>query len=432
MGTLELKWRIFSSGGQMGKQLVRYLIGIQFIAVIIMLSSQIIISIPIGNEQNEIIQLGKISGELSQLQIAMDDQETGLRGYELTGEKDFLAPFYSGVNNYAMAVKQLTAVKHIISIDPFVKSTIKLGLTWNARFAIPMINLRHNNKKIPLVMQNQAKTTFDAFRREYAIALGQVNNRIHFNDVNLRVLSAISLVIYALIASSVMAMVTLLLSRQLRKWVEPIITLTQAVERYTHGDLHYPVPVIHDKTELGRLSLGIETMRIALQQQFRSIENMALQDGLTGIWNRRYFDERLAFDVRDANVSATHQFCLLMCDIDYFKAVNDTYGHQEGDRVLQEVAERLQQNIRRGDVLARYGGEEFVIIAYMDIRHALDYAERIRLSVRFVTVQDQRVSISVGVSWYQQGEPPNLVLKRADDALYKAKQSGRNRVDYIA
>ena len=432
MGTLELKWRFFSSGGQMGKQLVRYLIGVQFIAVIIMLSSQIIISIPIGNEQNEIIQLGKISGELSQLRIAMDDQETGFRGYELTGETNFLAPFHSGANNYAMAVKQLTSVKQITSIDPYVKSTIKIGLKWHAQFAMSMINLRHNNKKIPLAMQNQAKSTFDAFRREYAIALGKVDHRIHFNDVNLRVLSMISLVIYALLAISVMTMVTFLLSKQLRKWVDPLTALTQAVERYTHGDLHYPVPFIQDKTELGRLSMGIETMRIALQQQFRSIENMALQDGLTGIWNRRYFDERLAFDVRDANVSANHQFCLLMCDIDYFKAVNDTYGHQEGDRVLQEVAERLQQNIRKGDVLARYGGEEFVIIAYMDIRHALDYAERIRLSVRFVTVQDQRVSISVGVSWYQQGEPPNLVLKRADDALYKAKQSGRNRVDYIA
>ena len=192
------------------------------------------------------------------------------------------------------------------------------------------------------------------------------------------------------------------------------------------------MPSYQDHTELGRLFTGVETMRVALLKQFRSMENMALQDGLTGIWNRRYLDERLALDVRDAIVSVNHRFCVFMCDIDYFKAINDTYGHQEGDRVLREVAERIQQNIRKGDVLARYGGEEFVIISYTDNRHALDYAERLRLSVRFVTVQDQRVSVSIGVAEYKLGETPKDILKRADDALYQAKQNGRNRVNFIA
>ncbi len=411
---------------------MRYLVLVQLAALLIVLLSQVLISWPVQLEQDEIIQLGRISGALQQLQIAMDDQETGLRGYELTRDVNFLAPFHSGTADFTHVIQTLTTNNYPASIKTSVVHAVIIGREWHDEYALPMIKNVQDNVLVHFSTINKAKHQFDSFRKAYSDALSKVDHLIHIYALRLDILSVLSIVIYALIAITTMTLVTFLLSRQLRKWVEPIMTLTAAVERYTKGDLHHPTPGYQDTTELGRLFTGVETMRVALQKQFRSMENMALQDSLTGIWNRRYLEERLALDVRDAIVSANHQFCVFMCDIDYFKAINDTYGHQEGDRVLREVAERIQQNIRKGDVLARYGGEEFVIISYTDIRHALDYAERLRLSVRFVTVQDQRVSISIGVAEYKQGEPPVDVIKRADDALYQAKQNGRNRVNFIA
>ncbi len=432
MGHLEKNWSNWFSGGLLGQQLIRYLVLVQLGALVIMLLSQVLISWPVRMEQDEIIQLGRISGALQQLQIAMDDQETGLRGYELTRDVHFLAPFQTGSAHFSHTTAQLMTINHPASIKPFVDQAVQIGRQWHNEYALPMINSVAHDARVHFTTLDNAKHQFDRFRKAYSLVLLKVDNLIHVDSIRLKVLSVVSILIYALIAIAAMTLVTILLSRQLRKWVEPIITLTRAVDRYSKGDLHHPAPSYQDHTELGRLFTGVETMRVALLKQFRSMENMALQDGLTGIWNRRYLDERLALDVRDAIVSVNHRFCVFMCDIDYFKAINDTYGHQEGDRVLREVAERIQQNIRKGDVLARYGGEEFVIISYTDNRHALDYAERLRLSVRFVTVQDQRVSVSIGVAEYKQGETPKDILKRADDALYQAKQNGRNRVNFIA
>jgi two-component system cell cycle response regulator len=164
----------------------------------------------------------------------------------------------------------------------------------------------------------------------------------------------------------------------------------------------------------------------------------ALQDSLTGLYNRRHFDERLGAELAAAQRHG-RPVSLLMIDVDHFKSVNDEHGHLAGDEALKMVAFILRGAVRKEDVLARYGGEEFVVVARetaLDGARAL--AERIRRAVERsrcawqgrelgVTVSIG-VTVSVGLTELVEGRTERDVLEAADRALYAAKQAGRNRV----
>jgi diguanylate cyclase (GGDEF)-like protein len=170
------------------------------------------------------------------------------------------------------------------------------------------------------------------------------------------------------------------------------------------------------------------------------LKHLGLTDSLTGVHNRRYFDQRLQEEVSRAQRQSLPLSCLFL-DVDHFKRVNDQYGHQTGDCVLREVAWRIKGQLRSIDVLGRYGGEEFaVLLAQTDIDSALAIAERIRHSIaeqRFKGEGDETlaVTLSVGVAPLhgcnraQNAEAlAQQLVARADQALYRAKQGGRNRV----
>jgi diguanylate cyclase (GGDEF)-like protein len=165
----------------------------------------------------------------------------------------------------------------------------------------------------------------------------------------------------------------------------------------------------------------------------RRVETEALSDGLTHLFNHRYFQERLKSEISRARRNKA-RLSLLMADIDHFKKVNDTYGHRIGDIILQEMADVLKRTIRSEDTVARYGGEEFVIIlAGSDKKGALRMAERVRAAAEKISfyAEEHRlsVSISVGAATYPEDalEPWELI-ECADRALYSAKSQGRNRV----
>jgi diguanylate cyclase (GGDEF)-like protein len=170
------------------------------------------------------------------------------------------------------------------------------------------------------------------------------------------------------------------------------------------------------------------------------LKHAGLTDGLTGVNNRRYFDQRLIEEVARSLRTRQKLSCLFI-DIDYFKKINDTYGHTFGDLVLQGVAKLIRGQLRGADVVARYGGEEFAVLLAQSGRDlALEIAERIRRSVeggRFDSVDgkcaDVSVSIGIGTSGLTDvvGNPIELgerLVNMADDALYRAKREGRNRV----
>jgi two-component system cell cycle response regulator len=165
-----------------------------------------------------------------------------------------------------------------------------------------------------------------------------------------------------------------------------------------------------------------------------SIE-MAITDVLTGLYNRRYMESHLATLV-EQGAARGKPLAVLVLDIDFFKAVNDTHGHDAGDEVLREFSVRMRKSIRGIDLACRYGGEEFVIVMpETDMAVATTVAERLRRRVAlepFPIEQGKRsveVTISIGIAALEAAEDnAATILKRADQALYRAKRDGRNRV----
>jgi len=162
-----------------------------------------------------------------------------------------------------------------------------------------------------------------------------------------------------------------------------------------------------------------------LEDEKAHLEDEASTDPLTKALNRRSFLRQLGM----AAVS-DQPFSLIMFDIDHFKSINDTYGHDVGDAVLREISQLVRDNIREIDTLARWGGEEFMVLSKSDMKRAKRVAERLRKAVAefSFTGVPRQVTSSFGVALHQSGETGEELVKRADDALYQAKESGRNKV----
>lgn len=175
--------------------------------------------------------------------------------------------------------------------------------------------------------------------------------------------------------------------------------------------------------------LGV-TRDISERKQFEAeLTALAVTDPVTGLWNRRHSAELLAADLEHARRTG-QPMTLLMIDIDHFKDINDSHGHQTGDRVLIEVARRLRDNLRGTDIVGRWGGEEFVVLMrYCGLRDALGAADKLRRRIADSPFEGLRsVTVSIGAAELLPGEDLNGWLDRADAALYAAKRAGRNSV----
>lgn len=170
----------------------------------------------------------------------------------------------------------------------------------------------------------------------------------------------------------------------------------------------------------------LEADNFKLKSQLTEAQKESLTDSLTKVMNRKGLDRSLEFVHANA-VRARVKFSLLMFDVDFFKRINDGYGHGVGDLVLKQIATVTNLTIRTSDIFARFGGEEFcVIMPSTTAEVALILAERIRIAVS-KDVKAKSVTISIGVvEW--KGQEIKELLKLADEAMYQAKQTGRNRV----
>jgi two-component system, cell cycle response regulator len=208
----------------------------------------------------------------------------------------------------------------------------------------------------------------------------------------------------------------------------------RGLEIGVHDYLVRPV----DRNELlARVRTQVRRKRFSerLRESVQASMELAVTDGLTGLYNRRYLDSHLAA-MFDESVRRGRHLSVLVLDIDKFKPINDTYGHDAGDEVLREFATRIRSQTRGIDVVARYGGEEVVVvIPDTDLDIARLVAERIRERVEDETfaihqmTRQVKVTVSIGVaSRLPTDSAASEVLKRADVALYKAKDLGRNQV----
>lgn len=180
------------------------------------------------------------------------------------------------------------------------------------------------------------------------------------------------------------------------------------------------------------------SITIQRANMYAEVLQHATLDALTGLNNRRQFESRLKQEVAMAK-RQQRPLCAIMLDIDFFKKVNDNYGHAVGDEVLKNVAAIIKSNIRESDIASRYGGEEFaILLPYTKLEEAGSVAQRLRSSVEanhvdLTQVKDSKideiqVTISVGVYQYQDGDEAQQLYTKADKALYYAKEHGRNKV----
>ncbi len=172
---------------------------------------------------------------------------------------------------------------------------------------------------------------------------------------------------------------------------------------------------------------------ISLAVKTKHLHTKAVVDGLTQLYTRSHFDAQLQAHIELARRTG-EPFSMILLDIDHFKKINDTYGHDTGDVVLSRVAARIQSRLRKYDTAYRYGGEELaVLLPRADMGQAAVTAERLRSIIeeqRFRGAQNRlvRVTVSLGVAQFEPGDDPERLFRRADQRLYRAKEQGRNQV----
>ena len=193
----------------------------------------------------------------------------------------------------------------------------------------------------------------------------------------------------------------------------------------------------HDEA-IGGLVFSIEDIsarkdaELKLEEEHRLLQHQAMHDPLTGLPNRRYLLEMVANTMADAQ-EQSRQLAMLLCDLDFFKSVNDTHGHEFGDKCLMEITRRIRTELPAGDFVARFGGNEFVVLSQTGLQEAKDKADALLKSIsRQLNIDDAMVKIqtSIGIALLDPAhKSPSELIRDADAAMYQAKERGRNRAE---
>lgn len=254
---------------------------------------------------------------------------------------------------------------------------------------------------------------------------GTVNEKMR--AINQTFLYLLFLIIFTLFIISIFVIVFSL------KLLHPLELLIDGIKKIAAGDLSCNINNTSND-EFGIVVDAFNEMTLKRKLVEEELIDLATRDGLTGLYNHKFFYTTLEKEIIRAD-RYNDEISMLLIDIDYFKKVNDTYGHRAGDTILKSLSQRLSTRSRTTDTLCRYGGEEItMILVKTNITDAQVIAEEIRLLIEkepFVIEDGTPISItvSIGVSTYsERAKEASVIVSNADDALYKAKENGRNRV----
>jgi diguanylate cyclase (GGDEF)-like protein len=186
---------------------------------------------------------------------------------------------------------------------------------------------------------------------------------------------------------------------------------------------------------LSDLKLALASEKVLLDEldkKNKELTELSITDGLTGLYNHRFLQERLEFEFKRAKRYGGNLSCM-MIDIDHFKLLNDTYGHQCGDFVLLELSNLLRMQSREVDICGRYGGEEFLILTNVALEYAAQFAGKLStaISCHNFALEDKslHVTVSIGIADFRPGmKDRHELIEKADLAMYQAKQDGRNLI----
>ncbi|MBF0099949.1 MAG: diguanylate cyclase [Desulfobacterales bacterium] len=223
------------------------------------------------------------------------------------------------------------------------------------------------------------------------------------------------------------------LSQKLHKYCFPLKPVNTFGIKFDHMQQNCTMGPLRDQTNVVEyIFLMVHDVTEVAAYEQKLIE-MNIKDALTGVYNRRYFESRIEEEF-ERHKRYKRSFSIIMQDIDYFKKINDTYGHQAGDFILKSFSTSVMSRIRAVDIFARYGGEEFCcMLPETELVSALSVAEDIRKRIEHTTFEFKNTPLNITISQGVSEMKPDTscaesLLKKADDALYEAKRSGRNRV----
>jgi diguanylate cyclase (GGDEF)-like protein len=269
-----------------------------------------------------------------------------------------------------------------------------------------------------------------------------LNNKLQKinNDIILAERSLLSSTIeYAWIGLAVSTVLILLLARYLSKrFLKQLNQLIFASRKYAEGDLTYRVELGTDH-ELKDLATAFNDMaeklsgsNIQMEALNAELETLSITDHLTQIFNRVHLDKLIPEQIEKSK-RYKRPFSVIMIDIDHFKRVNDSFGHNVGDDAIVEFTQLIQANIRQIDIFGRWGGEEFLVICpEIQLTEAHNIAEKLRAMIEEHSfTQPQNMTASFGVTSYIEGDTVTSIFERVDRALYASKNNGRNRVEEI-
>lgn len=377
----------------------KLIVGIVVVSVLLTIAGAVLYS-ALNDSNTKAAQVEHSNEVLTELEATLSilkDGETGQRGYIITGEEEFLEPYRSADQH---AGENMVRLKKLTENNAFHREKIAAAEPLiEAKFALMRrtIELRRNvgfEAAQSVIASKEGKRTMDAIRVLFAAMENEEINVLNDYKVASEAKERNVIIAFAalfLLIFSLFCLIYILVKR--------------------------------DIDERNRFAVELQTM--------------ATVDELTGVFNRREANRLLEQEFSRSRRYGS-RMTIMMLDIDHFKSVNDTHGHQVGDEVLKWFAEKMRSCIRKVDLPTRFGGEEFlVILPETDEAGALVIAERTRLKIaespfihRRENDQDLEISItvSIGVSGLDAADTDTELVKSADDSLYQAKSCGRNRV----
>jgi diguanylate cyclase (GGDEF)-like protein len=369
----------------------------------------------------------------SELSRAYVNQETGQRGFLITGDPVTLEPYYFGTATIDRLVpelrQQLTKAPHADQLLDMFEAELSAAAAWKSQAADPQIAFQRAGD-IPHAQLDQmvieGKALFDKLRDRFRALNSRIDSLIAEQVEHVRsVLNTVHMMQLIAFGAFIVSIVGIVIAVR-RLLTEPVSRLVRNVRAVADGDYDQPIGRAGPR-EISEIAAAVDDMRDKL-------ERLARFDSVTGLANRAETMARFKSALENSMASGA-RLGVLFCDIDHFKAINDTWGHAVGDAVLSTLATRMRECVRLQDTVGRIGGDEMLILlpGVQDSQEVIEAAERIRaraaepISQFGITV---RTSLSIGATTSSAAENESIatLTARADGAMYQAKHSGRNVV----
>ena len=399
-------------------------------------------------KHNQMIHSYHVNEESERLLGHLSEAETGNRGFLLSNNTDYLSPYNSAVNDTRKSLLQLVALTQATPSQQKQLTQIDILISDYLQILDESIQLYKNGSTqgaLQLVLSDKGKILADELRNQIAIFNQTQSNLLKIQRENYQLIQSTILLTFIL-GTILFILFIIVFSWSFRKKIlTPLTSLTNSAKKFRLYTNFEPVEITN-KDEIGDLAHAYNSMGKSIHDSARHILSShqkalterddalyhAITDSLTGLKNRKYFNLEIQNHIQESH-RYENPLSILILDIDFFKKINDTYGHNVGDDVLHVLGKMLQKETRAGDMAVRYGGEEFVIVlTNTDVARAELKAEQLRNITENLLIPEldgKRITISVGVTELRKSdERIDTFIDRADKALYQAKESGRNKV----